>query len=175
MLLPIIILGQVYGIVSFFEHLSIENAAGKDVRFDSYKKALQIIERYPLLGMGMMSAVTITDSKLIWKYFFADDIGIVGVAYRYGIVGALIYLTFATKLIVNQISLHWRYTALQRRNSSLQIALLCAMINTMMNIVLNVDFIIPDGVIFASLIISLNAIHKREIAAYQPGSIANKY
>ncbi len=174
MLLPIIILGQAFGIISFFEHLSIQNAAGNDVRFDSYKKALQIIERFPLFGMGMMSAVTITDSQLIWKYFFADDIGIVGITYRYGIVGALIYLTFGVKLIANQISLHWKYTALKRPNSSVQIALLCAMINTMMNIVLNVDFIIPDGVMFACLIISLNAIHKREIIAHQIGLIEKK-
>jgi hypothetical protein len=163
MLLPIIILGQAYGIVSFFDHLAIENAAGKDVRYDSYKKAVGIIEKYPLLGMGMASAATITDSKLIWKYFFADDIGIVGVAYRYGIVGASLYLTFAFKLISNQISLHWRYTALNMRNSSLQIALLCTMINAVLNMILNLDFINPDGVMFASLIISLNAIHKRHL------------
>ena len=163
MLLPIIILGQSYGIVSFFDHLAIENAAGNDVRYDSYKKALGIIERYPLLGMGMASAATITDSKLIWKYFFADDIGIVGIAYRYGLVGASIYLTFAIKLISNQISLHWKYTALNMKNSSLQIALLCTMINAVLNMILNVDFINPDGVMFASLIISLNAIHKRHI------------
>lgn len=168
MLLPIIILGQAYGIVSFFDHLAIENAAGKDVRYDSYKKALGIIEKYPLLGMGMASAATITDSKLIWKYFFADDIGIVGVAYRYGLVGASLYLAFAFKLISNQISLHWRYTALNLRNSSLQIALLCTMINAVLNMILNLDFINPDGVMFASLIISLNAIHKRHLNSQKP-------
>jgi hypothetical protein len=165
MLLPIIILGQAYGIISFFDHLAIENAAGKDVRYDSYKKAVGIIEKYPLLGMGMASAATITDSKLIWKYFFADDIGIVGVAYRYGVIGALLYLTFAFKLISNQISLHWKYTALNMRNSSLQIALLCTMINAVLNMILNLDFINPDGVMFASLVIALNAIHKRHLSS----------
>ncbi|MFM2049593.1 MAG: hypothetical protein RL682_84 [Pseudomonadota bacterium] len=165
MFLPIIILGQAYGIISFFDHLAIENAAGKDVRYDSYKKAVGIIEKYPLLGMGMASAATITDSKLIWKYFFADDIGIVGVAYRYGVIGALLYLTFAFKLISNQISLHWKYTALNMRNSSLQIALLCTMINAVLNMILNLDFINPDGVMFASLVIALNAIHKRHLSS----------
>jgi hypothetical protein len=163
MLVPIIIIGQAYGIMSFFDHLAIENAAGKDVRFNSYKKAVEIIGQYPLFGMGMASAATITDSKLIWKYFFADDIGIVGIAYRYGMVGALIYLTFGIKLVSNQISLHWKYSALKIQNSSLQIALLCTMINAMMNIILNVDFINPDGVLFASLVIAMNAIHKRNI------------
>lgn len=165
MLLPIIIMGQAYGIVGFFEHLAIENAAGNDVRYDSYKKAVGIISKYPLFGMGMASAATITDAKLIWKYFFADDIGIVGVAYRYGIVGASIYLTFAIKLISNQISLHWKYTALNMQNSSLQIALLCTMINAVLNMILNLDFINPDGVMFASLVIAMNAIHKRNIYA----------
>lgn len=162
-LLPVIVLAQAYGIISFFDHLAVENAAGKDVRFDSYKKALNIIQMYPLFGMGMASAATKTDSQLIWKYFFADDIGIVGITYRYGLVGATIYICFAFKLFTNQISLHWRYSAAKLRNSSLQIALMCTMVNTVLNMVLNVDFINPDGVMFASLVIAMNAIHKRHL------------
>jgi hypothetical protein len=37
------------------------------------------------------------------------------------------------------------------------------MINAVLNMILNLDFINPDGVMFASLIISLNAIHKRHL------------
>jgi hypothetical protein len=175
MLLPLIILGQAYGIISFFEHLAIENAAGNDVRYDSYKKALGIIEKYPLLGMGMASAATITDAKLIWKYFFADDIGIVGIAYRYGIVGAATYMIFAIKLISNQISLHWKYTALNMQNSSVQIALLCTMISAVLNMILNVDFINPDGVMFASLIISMNVIHGQHISIQKSMRVARSH
>lgn len=66
--------------------------------------ALPYIKRHPLTGNGILSAQWTGSANAIATYFFADDIGFVGIVFTYGFVGLALFLAqyvFAIKAAVS--------------------------------------------------------------------------
>lgn len=162
--LPLLLVGLVAAGVNFINLLQDQAANGQDVRLTAILQAIQQIQAYPFFGMGMHSTTTITDGAwLSNKYFFAVDIGIVGIAYRYGLVGAMVYLLFVLYLFVSLINTHFRFTKLGLRTNPLVFALLAVMFGQIFKYYLSVDFILVQGNTLAALILAFNAIIREDL------------
>ena len=62
-------------------------ADGGSIRLHSYQVALEKITAYFFFGVGEDSAYGVSYAELFGAKFFPSDIGLVGVAFKYGVVG----------------------------------------------------------------------------------------
>jgi len=93
-----------------FEHLSQAAPADK-TRYYSYMKAFDAIAGNPLFGVGQGSFQSISEGDVFGK-FSSQDLGIFGITFKYGTVGAFIYyisIIYVFKRAV-QAHLHLRET-----------------------------------------------------------------
>jgi len=75
--------------------LAVENFLGADggsIRARAFAQAFVHIPRHPLFGAGEDSAYGDSYQDIVAPYFFPSDLGLVGVTYKYGIAGVLLYL-----------------------------------------------------------------------------------
>jgi O-Antigen ligase len=160
-----------------FIHLLMEQAAlGADVRLHAIRQAIEQIQLHPFFGMGMMSTTTLTDGAFLNnKYFFAVDIGLIGIAYRYGLVGALIYLIFVIYAFIALINTHFRFTKLKIKTNPLIFALLTVMVGQIFKYTLSVDFILVQGNTLAGIIIAFNAIIRADLKKLENKQRANQF
>ena len=160
--LPIIFPAAALGFQSFLNHL--ESLGPFDgVRYVSYNLAWSHFLDQPLLGYGQDSNVSKTFQEVLWKYFFPTDIGIVGVSFKYGITGTLIYLFFSVYLIVRLASVNWLYKKTYGRSNLLLVGLLILFTSFILNIVLSPNLLRITGSSLASIAIALTAIWKHKI------------
>lgn len=160
--LPLIIAGSIYGFTAFLAHLE---ALGPfdGVRYVSYNIAWDFFLQNPLLGAGQDSNATITFREIHWKYFFPTDIGIVGVMFKYGIVGTFLYLFFTFYILVRVVSTNWLYRKAYGSSNTLLFGLLVLFISFLLNIVLSPELLRITGSSLASIAIALTAIWRHKI------------
>lgn len=75
--------------------LAVENFLGADggsIRAKAFAQAFAHMPRHPLFGAGEDSAYGDSYQDIVAPYFFPSDLGLVGVTYKYGIAGVLLYL-----------------------------------------------------------------------------------
>lgn len=160
--LPIILPAATLGFQSFLNHL--ESLGPFDgVRYVSYNLAWSQFMEQPLLGYGQDSNVALTFQEVLWKYFFPMDIGIVGVAFKYGITGTLIYLFFSIYLIVRLATVNWLHKKAYGHSNLLLVGLLILFTSFILNIVLSPNLLRITGSSLASIAIALTAIWKHKI------------
>ncbi len=134
---------------------------GGNVRLKSFEWAFEHIPRHPVLGAGEDSAYGATYQDIVGRYFYPDDIGLVGTVYKYGFAGAALYLFMHFKI--------WR---------SLWLANIChaeatGKINPLLwgifmwltalafNLVLNPGLAYAQGITLASIGLALATLHSR--------------
>lgn len=67
--------------------------------------ALELVSQYPLLGIGQPSYQSVSISDIAGPGFQPSDIGLLGVAVQFGIVGLLLYLFLGLWIFVNFLKL----------------------------------------------------------------------
>lgn len=77
------------------------------VRAESAAKAWQSFLEHPIFGLGQDSAQAVSFQALFGEQFFPSDVGLLGVAFQYGMVGVLLYLLFSAWLFANLLKLLW--------------------------------------------------------------------
>ena len=73
-------------------------ADGGSIRARSFAQAIAHFSQHPLLGAGEDSAYGDSYQDIVAPYFFPSDLGIVGVAFKYGALGVLLYLFMHGKI-----------------------------------------------------------------------------
>jgi len=68
------------------------SADGGSIRAKAFAQAFAHIPRHPFFGAGEDSAYGDSYQDIVAKYFFPSDLGLVGVTYKYGVAGVLLYL-----------------------------------------------------------------------------------
>jgi O-Antigen ligase len=76
-------------------------------RMDTSKRAWDYFLEYPLLGFGQDSKRTVSFQDLFGVQFFPQDVGLLGVAFKFGLVGTVLYLIIATWLVVSLLRVVW--------------------------------------------------------------------
>jgi hypothetical protein len=79
------------------------------VRVGSSQTAWEVVSEHPLFGMGQDSAGSITFQELFGETFFPSDVGLLGIAFQFGVVGLVLYLFFCGWLFVNLLRTLWSY------------------------------------------------------------------
>lgn len=130
-------------------------ADGGDIRAKAFAKALQHFRMHPIFGAGEDSAYGRSYQDIVARYFFPSDLGIVGVAYKYGLVGTMIYLFMHTKIWLNL----WRANLLSRacgnRLDPLVWAFLMFMTAQTFNLMLNPGLAYAQGITAGTLAMAL--------------------
>ena len=72
-----------------------------EVRLDEVESAWKGFLEYPLLGFGQGSYYSVSLQELFPAKFHPSDIGVLGVALEFGVVGILLYLFFGFWIFVN--------------------------------------------------------------------------
>lgn len=132
-------------------------ADGGNIRAKAYAAGLEHIAGHALLGAGEDSAYGLSYQDIVAPYFYPSDIGLVGVAYKYGLVGTLLYLYMHIRIWAAL----WRAN-LQRtdapRLSPLIWAMLVFMTAQTFNLVLNPGLAYAQGITVGALALALSAL-----------------
>ena len=73
-------------------------ADGGSIRAKAFARALEHIATHPILGAGEDSAYGQSYQDIVARYFFPSDLGLIGVVYKYGLVGVALYLFMHVKI-----------------------------------------------------------------------------
>jgi hypothetical protein len=147
------------------DHLSgMARGGGDAIRATTYKLALESIVQYPFVGFGQQSFYTLTEGQIIWKYFSSDDIGIIGVAFKYGLIGAFVYLFFNFYIMQRLIKTIWLYKTAYGRINPVMFSILIVFIALFINLALNPALARIDGMTLGGLAIGLTSAWRHKIA-----------
>lgn len=77
------------------------------VRAESAETAWRVFRDYPLLGFGQEGVQTASFQDFFGENFYPSDIGLLGVAFQFGLVGMILYLSLAGWLCVSLLKMVW--------------------------------------------------------------------
>jgi hypothetical protein len=146
------------------EHLSRLDPETDGVRYKSGMMAWNSFLDYPFFGLGQQSFYTLTEQQLFWHKFYSADLGLLGILFKYGAVGAFIYIVFSIFLIQRMIRVNW---AIKRRYGKINpsiFALLIVYMAFTLNIMLVPVFTYIPGITAAALGIALTSIWQHKLA-----------
>lgn len=144
-------------IEQYFVHSANSDGA---VRYNSYLIAFDVIKDYPFFGLGQSSNFSKSEGDLFGYLFYSSDLGLVGVAFKYGIFGASLYVFFVVYALVRSIKTNW---LIIRRNGKGNIFLIASIIKfstDLLNSVLSYHYIQVHGVAHISMIIAITALYR---------------
>lgn len=76
-------------------------------REDTSQQAWEMFREYPLLGFGSDSVQSISYQDLFGDGFYTADIGLLGVAFQYGVIGVILYVVLVGWLFVRLLGMKW--------------------------------------------------------------------
>lgn len=166
--IPVLIPFLYYSTGEYFKEMEF---ADEGVRFKSYMIAWNSIQEHPLFGFGIGSAATVTEQELFWEKFYSADIGVVGITFKYGIVGTLLYFAFEIGALVKAVRSNWAY---RQRNNMVNILFVAAavkLVGDTLKFLLSIDYMYIEGVTLISVILALSAIYKHKFANESGASV----
>lgn len=132
---------------------------GGGLRAKAFMLAFEQIPTHFFLGAGEDSAYGDSYQDLVAPYFFPSDLGLVGTFYKYGLMGAILYLYMHGKIWFAL----WRSNLLDTEqgqpSSPLLWGLLIFMTAQTFNLVLNPGLAYAQGITLGSIALSLAHLH----------------
>ena len=114
-------------------------------RVDEIQIAWQAFREYPLFGFGQDSVNTVSYQD-VFGHLYPADMGIIGVAFQFGLLGVLLYTAFGVWLCVNLLNLRWALAdGASPRQSAFLWALLLICLTFLISLPLEAKFIFPYG------------------------------
>lgn len=135
---------------------------GLDVRAKSYSIALDTLSQYPLLGFGQQSGATLTEQQIFWHKFYSADIGILGIAFKYGLIGAFLYYALLLFSLQRAIRTNWLIRKHTGKPNIILIAFTAKGTGDLFKFVLSVDYVYIEGILSAALVIALTSIYQHK-------------
>ncbi len=137
-------------------------ADGGSIRAKAFAQAVAHMPRHPLFGAGEDSAYGDSYQDIVAKYFFPSDLGLVGVTYKYGVIGVLLYLFMHVKIWRRL----WFANILERetrgRGNPLLWGFLIFMTAQTFNLALNPGLAYAQGITAGSLALALASLSLRD-------------
>lgn len=164
MVLPAIIITVVVGVSSAIEHLSTLDPETDGVRYKSGMLAWNSFLNTPLLGFGQQSNSTLTEQQIFWYKFYSADLGLIGILFKYGAIGAAVYIYFSIFLIKRMIVTNWKIKQIYGKVNPVIFSLLIVYLAFTLNILLVPVYTYIPGITAGAFGIALTSIwlHKLE-------------
>ena len=139
------------------------NAEGGGIRLKAFKIALDHIPQYFLLGAGEDNSYGRTYQDIFAFYFYPSDLGFIGITFKYGVLGAILYLAVHVTIWWRLLQGNWAYRAANAgRIHPLLWALLIFFTAQTFNLVLNPGLAYAQGITAGSIAIALCAILRKD-------------
>ena len=164
LVLPIASIMIVSGIQTGIEELSKLDPETDGVRYKSGMLAWNSFLKTPIFGFGQQSFYSITEQQLFWKKFYSSDLGLLGILFKYGSVGAIIYVAFSIFLVKRMIATNWAIKETYGKINPIIFALLIIYLAFTINIMLVPAFVFIQGITAASFGIALTSIWRHKLA-----------
>lgn len=147
-------------------------ADGGGIRAKAFAKALEHISGHPVLGAGEDSAYGQSYQDIVAPWFYPSDLGLVGVTYKYGVVGVLLYLFMHFKILLALWSANIAHRERMGRIDPLLWALLMFMTAQSFNLALNPGLAYAQGITLGSLALALASLETFRHRAASPATLA---
>ncbi|MCU7836684.1 MAG: hypothetical protein KZQ83_15720 [gamma proteobacterium symbiont of Taylorina sp.] len=138
------------------------NSDGGTIRAASYAIAWEQIGQYTFFGYGQSSAFTKTYQDIFGAKFFPSDLGIIGITFKYGMTGVLIYIFYNFYLFKRLMWANWFYLYQYKKINPLLCSLFIFLTALSINLILNPGLAYMQGLTVASLAISITGIYKQQ-------------
>ncbi|MBT4518726.1 MAG: hypothetical protein HOC23_01870, partial [Halieaceae bacterium] len=138
---------------------------GGTIRSRAFALAFEHIPRHFLFGAGEDNAYGATYQDIVTPYFYPDDIGLVGTLYKYGAVGAFLYLFMHFKIWRRLWSANMHYLEVQGHINPLLWGIFMWLTALAFNLVLNPGLAYAQGITLASTGFALASLHCRGMAS----------
>jgi len=136
-----------------------ETADGGDVRMASYKIAWENVLTHFIMGYGQSSGYSKTYQQIFGGKFFPSDLGLIGMAFKYGIVGICLYVYFNFYIFFRLIKANWIFRKLHKRHNPLIWALLIFSTITTINLLLIPTLAFGQGITFGAFSIAYTSCY----------------
>lgn len=166
MALPILLPTITVTVMQALDHLSKLDPEWDGVRYKSYGIALDVMRENPFFGFGQQSYSTVTEQELFWWKFFSTDIGIMGVGFKYGVVGIVIYLMLSYYSLQRLITTNWQHLRVYGRANILLLTYIAVFSSFLLNLALSPQLITAPGILSISMSLALTAIWRTEMRKY---------
>ena len=165
--IPIIFLAILMGSESFFDIFMEEDK----IRAKSFNIAIKMFFEVPLFGFGQASNAGVTYQSLFGYRFFPSDLGLIGVFFRFGLIGGFIYLFFLFFIFTRIVKANWSFRIIYKKHNPVILALLIWMIGVTINIILIPTFGYIQGITTGALIIGLTACYRDYFEQDRSGNV----
>mgnify|MGYP001259962096 FL=1 len=155
--LPVMIMLVVTVTATVAGKLDNASSEGDGVRLKSYSIALDSIAKHPFLGFGQQSGYSKTEQDIFWYKFYSSDLGLIGTAFKYGLIGASLYIFFSVFIIQRLVRTIWLYRRVYGHNHALMVAICVVFIALFINILLNPALVYIPGLTLAAFSIGLTS------------------
>ncbi|MEO0438332.1 MAG: O-antigen ligase family protein [Pseudomonadota bacterium] len=135
------------------------NADGGGIRAKAYVKGIEFFQLHPILGVGEDSAYGESYQDIVAPYFYPSDIGLVGIAFKYGVVGVFLYLFLHFKILFCLWKANLFCKSTDNRVNPLLWGLLMFMTAQTFNLVLNPGLAYAQGITAGSMAFALASLH----------------
>jgi hypothetical protein len=160
--LPIMFIG-LFTIIMIVADRMAQGDPNDAVRLRSYTIAWESIKETPFLGFGQQSNYTKTEQDIFWYKFYSADIGIIGVAFKYGFIGVAVYIFFSVFLVMRLVQTIWLYKHAYGRINPVLFSILVVLLTQLLNIILNTSLVYIQGLITATFAIGITSVWRHKI------------
>jgi len=144
--------GQLVNI--FFEEDAIRKMAAEI--------CIEVISEKPILGMGTASYKGLTYQDIFGKHFYPSDVGLLGVGFKYGIMGVCIYFYMLILVMYRSIKINWYYLFVNNKKNPLLMALVIWVVGISLNSILSPSLVFMQGLMVASFIIGITSCYREK-------------
>ncbi len=130
------------------------------VRLQSYEIAWQYILKQPFWGAGQASGYSLSYQDLFGPKFFPSDLGIVGVTFKFGVIGIALYLFCHFAILYTLWKTNWMYNGIVGKHEPLLWALFIWMVAQTINLPLNPALAYSRGITTAAMALALCGIYQ---------------
>ena len=145
------------------------HAEGAEVRAKSYIIAWETAMKLPVFGYGQSSGYSKTYQDIFGPKFFPDDLGLVGITFKYGFIGLVLYVFFNFYVTVRLLKVNWHYRRRYGMHNPVIWALFILMTALSMNLVLNPGLAYMQGLTTAAFSLAITACYYEELGL-RPGA-----
>lgn len=142
-------------------------AEGGNVRLESYQLALQTIPQQLFFGSGEDSAFGVTYATLFGAKFFPSDLGLIGITFKYGIIGLSLYLYFHFSILMRLCQTHWQLIEKNKQSAAIIWAMLIFFSAQTFNLILNPGLAYAQGITTGAMAIALCGLYQHQLQSQE--------
>lgn len=149
-----------YASYALFDHLSQADPSDK-VRYYSYLKTFDAVSENPLLGVGQGSYKSKTEGDLFGK-FSSSDLGVFGIAFKFGFIGVFIYYGTVTYVFQRVIKASFAYRKNYLTFNLLLVISIIRITKEYLLFMMSLDYVYIMGLLLAGVAFAVASIYLYE-------------